>query len=242
MENQQFQVFQHESDTNITKARGNNEETTIIRLTSIQRCNQIEWLVPENFLKAQGYGFGRTTFWVPKHTHSNCTIEVLPTKKAKVVKPKQQHMQQPRRIQQRWVLVSILQAQVFYNKNTILWLPKTRTNLLRNDLVPFLNGTPKTSRSSRTKSKTSSIQRKKPRLQWRKKTNEPQISSTTTEQIGEVQMLQSLLTPMQKAMPSKPTQEQNGELVSTIMTSQPIDSSKLFQASTSKIFNKDTHF
>ena len=48
VENQQFQVFQHESDTNITKARGNNDET-IIRLTSIQSCNHIEWLVPENF-------------------------------------------------------------------------------------------------------------------------------------------------------------------------------------------------
>ena len=82
--------------------------------------------------------------------------------------------------------------------------PRQEPNLPRNDLVPFLNGTPKTSRSSRTKSKTSSIQRKKPRLQWRKKTNEPQ-SSSTTEQTGEVQILQSLLTPTQKAMTSKPT-------------------------------------
>ena len=30
--------------------------------------------------------------------------------------------------------------------------------------------------------------------------------------------------------------------MSTILTSQPIDSSELFQASTSKIFNEDTHF
>ena len=86
VENQHFQVFQHESDTNITKARGNNDET-IIRLTSIQSCNQIEWLVPENFLKAQGYGSGRTTFWVPKHTRSKCTVKVIP-KKAKAVQAK----------------------------------------------------------------------------------------------------------------------------------------------------------
>ena len=88
VENQQFQVFQHESDTTITKACGNNDETTIIWLTSIQSCNPTEWLVPENLLKAQGYGYGRTTFWVPKHTRNNCTVKVLP-KKAKAVKPKQ---------------------------------------------------------------------------------------------------------------------------------------------------------
>ena len=55
-------------------------------------------------------------------------------------------------------------------------------------------------------------------------------------------MLQSLLTPTQKAMTTKLTQEQKGKLVSTILPSQPIDSSELFQASTSKVFNEDTHF
>ena len=55
-------------------------------------------------------------------------------------------------------------------------------------------------------------------------------------------MLQSLLTPMQKTITSKLTQEQKGKLVSTILPSQPIDSSELFQASTSKIFTEDTHF
>ena len=72
-----------------------------------------------------------------------------------------------------------------------------------------------------------STQRNK--LQWRKKTIEPQ-SSSTTQMVGEVQMLQSLLTPTQKAITSKPTQEQKGKSVSTFLAR---ETTRLYRASSS---------